>query len=112
MSKDKSGAKIVTNSKIVAELERIRSKHNGVLRPKDVLAAARNSRNPLHSQFCWDDSVAAEKYRLQQAQTLIISVKVVKPATAGAVVRVRPYTSLPSDRISGGGYRHIDDVLS
>ena len=39
--------------------------------PKQILDYARNPDTELHKCFEWDDSVAAEKYRLQQARTVV-----------------------------------------
>jgi len=44
---------------------------NGTFTPKDVLDTARPKRSPLHKYFEWDDSEAAEKYRLQQAGAIV-----------------------------------------
>lgn len=53
----------------------------GKLTPKLVLDTARDPEHPLHSHFEWRDDIAAERYRLDQARTLIRSVRVVyKPA--------------------------------
>lgn len=41
---------------------------------KELLDRARPSRSPLHHLFEWNDSVAAERYRLQQARQIIASV--------------------------------------
>lgn len=43
----------------------------GALTAHDVLELARPKTSPLHEYFEWDDSVAAERYRLRQAQKLI-----------------------------------------
>lgn len=39
--------------------------------PEEVLEKARNEKTELHKCFEWDDDVAAEKYRLQQARQII-----------------------------------------
>lgn len=39
--------------------------------PKQILDYARNQNTELHKCFEWDDSIAAEKYRLQQARTVV-----------------------------------------
>lgn len=44
---------------------------DGELRQEAVLAAARNPASVLHGAFEWDDSAAAEQYRLIQAARLI-----------------------------------------
>lgn len=42
-----------------------------VVTPQNVLDAARDENSELHKCFEWDDTVAAEKYRLKQARMLI-----------------------------------------
>lgn len=61
---------------IKARLEQIRAKAGGVLRPDDVVKDARSKSSPLHDEFEWSDSAAAEKFRLSQARELIRSVTV------------------------------------
>ena len=52
------------------ELARIYDR-DGRLTPKSVLDESRDENAPLHSCFTWNDSEAAEKYRLQQAGNII-----------------------------------------
>ena len=59
-----------------AELERIEHKY-GQVSPKLVLNESRKETAPLHKVFEWNDSVAAEKYRLQQAGGIINNLVVV-----------------------------------
>ena len=93
------------------ELEVIRVDHDGVIRASDVLDWARqNPDSALHQQFEWADTVAAEKFRLSQARSIIRLVVTVPHREA---VRSRAYVSLPQDRMNtGGGYRAIRDVMS
>lgn len=42
----------------------------------ELLKAASSSRSPLHSQFEWDDTRAAQQYRLVQARVMISSLRV------------------------------------
>ncbi len=48
----------------------------GTLRVDDVIDEARDPDSPLHTEFDWDDSVAAEKWRREQARELIRTVRV------------------------------------
>ncbi len=48
----------------------------GRLFPSEVLNAARDENSPLHDFFEWDDSAAAEAYRLDQARELIRRIKI------------------------------------
>ncbi len=59
---------------IAAELEAIENER-GQLKPEDVVTVAANPEHPLHDCFEWDDTMAAEQYRIDQARTLIRSVR-------------------------------------
>ena len=47
---------------------------DGKVTPQEVLEKARDENSELHKCFEWDDSVAAEKYRLQQARAIIVNL--------------------------------------
>lgn len=97
---------------VLAELDAILAK-DGTLTPQLVLARARDESSPLHSHFTWDDSEAAERYRLDEARRLIVRVKVeIQTRPNEAPTRVRAFTSLMSDRMIGGGYRSTVTVLA
>jgi hypothetical protein len=49
----------------------------GKLTPAIVVDEARDETHPLHNRFEWDDAVAGESWRRQQAHELIRSVRVV-----------------------------------
>lgn len=55
--------------KIGEELELIKSKES--LNPKNVLKRAKSKKSILHKYFEWDDSVASEKWRIQQARGIV-----------------------------------------
>ncbi len=73
------------------ELERIRKANGDQLNPKQVVEVARPSDAPLHAAFTWDDTGAAERWRLHEARHLIRSVRVlvVGSKTEPAFVHVR-----------------------
>lgn len=48
----------------------------GELTPGAVVLSAQNDDSPLHRHFEWDDVVAAQKYRLDQAREIIRSITV------------------------------------
>jgi len=58
------------------ELRRLSEKGGGTLTPSRVVDVARSPLNPLHKYFEWDDAVAAEKYRQDQARELIRCVHI------------------------------------
>jgi hypothetical protein len=88
----------VRSVKIVAkELNRIAKANEGELTPEAVLESARSEKSPLHSHFTWDDTEAAEKLRLIEAQLLIRMVRVKvempgreQPVAVRAFVNVKP----------------------
>lgn len=58
------------------ELDKISMKNNGTLTPNDVVEEARSIYNPLHEVFEWDNTAAADRYRLHQARQLINHITV------------------------------------
>ncbi len=77
---------------VMTELVRLGVRDCG-LTAELVLDQARDKNSLLHGFFEWDDSVAAEKYRVEQAQSLIRAIVVLPeenttPALIRAVVRV------------------------
>jgi len=91
------------------ELEQIREANDGVLRAVDVVEYARDPGTALYQRFEWNDTKAAEQYRLWQARELIRVVVHTRP-TNDASTRV--YVSLADDRRNdGGGYRTLDEVM-
>lgn len=61
--------------RVESELKRLESRA-GTLTPESVIEAARNDKSALHGYFDWDDTIAAHKWRIEQARTLIRSVKI------------------------------------
>lgn len=82
-------------------------KANGELTPGAVVQVARDPKHPLHNRFEWDDSVAAEKYRLDQARQLIRVVKVTE-TRGNELLRTREFVSV--HREAGPSYVPIDEV--
>lgn len=91
------------------ELELIRNKNGGILRPEDVVEFAKNPKTALHKKFTWDNDKAAHEYRLWQARELIrVSVNILPQNNKP----FRVYVSLVDDRKNpGGGYRALVDVM-
>lgn len=58
---------------LLNELREIEAEH-GALTPSHVVARARQPQTALHRHFEWDDSTAADRYRLVQADRLIRKV--------------------------------------
>ena len=100
------------NDDELAELTEL-AERNGVLTPEAVLLQAQNPASALHRRFTWDDAEAAKLRRLDEARNLIMRVKVrIQPRPDQPPITVRAFVSLSEDRVQGGGYRHIETVLS
>lgn len=92
----------------------------GQLTPRLVLDEARDEDHPLHSRFEWDDRIAAEAHRLNQAHELITSVKITYRRTDGSRSDVRAFHAMRStDEDGDGGYEYLpaadiarDEILS
>ncbi len=82
-----------------------KSAKGGILHASQVVEwAEKNRKSALHSQFEWDNSKAADEYRLWQARRLIV-LNIVSEDSSPQVV------SLRFDRPRGGGYRAMNDVV-
>jgi len=77
---------------VYEQLQAIHNRH-GVLTPGIVVSEAANPEHPLHARFEWDDTQAAERWRLNQAQALIRSVNVQIETTEQRIISVRAYIS-------------------
>jgi hypothetical protein len=91
-------------------IEMLRAQSKGELTPQDVLDDAKHSNSPLHSFFEWDDSAAAQHFRLNQARGLIRAVVAIythddKPAT-----RVKAYVHIPEP--GAPHYRSAEQAMS
>ena len=72
----KAGSRMKIDANVAGKVcEDLADKHN--LTAKALLDASRPPDAPLHGAFEWDDGVAAEKYREDQARAIIRSLTVV-----------------------------------
>lgn len=100
----------VSAEKVAIHLQKLEEKNGSVTR-EEFLESARSEDSEMHKLFEWDDGVAAEKYRLYQANTIIHSIKLTvveeekKPVTLSAFV-IPGYTE---EKMMGknGGYINI-----
>lgn len=82
-----------TLGEVCEELER----SEAGLTPASLLEASRDPSAPLHDEFEWRDDVAAEKYRLAQAQSMIRNIVVVSSEDA-APQKDRAYVVTPGGK--------------
>lgn len=99
----------VRKPEVIGTLKQLSAEHGGVLKPEQVVKAARSESSPLHSYFTWNDGEAAEKYRMHEARTLL-SICVEYIGNPEEKNEQRVFVSLRSDRAEGG-YRELVRVL-
>jgi len=89
------------STNLIATLNKIREEH-GLLTPRLLVDLARDEKHPLHTRFEWDDSAAAEKWRLEQAgQLLRVTFKPApgRPAELRAFIAKRGEDTLRSEYV-------------
>lgn len=94
-------------SNVVAEVLRaIADRNGGRLTPELVVEAAKSKDSPLHTHFTWDVKKAAHERWIDQARTLIRSVKV-EITTTQFTVRAPAYVRDPAAAADEQGYASL-----
>jgi hypothetical protein len=99
-----------------AEFERITETH-GAIKPQTVVDESEPESAPLHGHFTWDDGIAANKYRCDEASRIIRSVRIVRDGTPAAeqeVVRALVHVKAHDNEesFSGNGYIGMAKAMS
>ena len=77
------------------------------LTPRTVLEANRKAGAPLHNEFEWDDGIAAENYRLNQARHLLNCICTVSESNDGKEQTTRAFfVTSETD-----GYESLDVII-
>lgn len=96
---------------IKQELDRIKAQSpSGRLTVPSVIESAKSKRSPLHNEFTWDTQEALRKNLETEARNLIQAYHIIVITPSGPV-RTRHFVSLSSDRVNGGGYRTVHEVM-
>ena len=61
---------------LLDQLQKIHKKFGGIT-PAKVVSEAKRKRHPLHKYFDWEDTEAAKKWRLHQANSMISRVQII-----------------------------------
>ncbi len=93
----------ISNPNIIAALTALRGGDGRIL-PERVVEAARDESSPLHNQFEWNDSEAAQRYRIEQARSLL---RVCVTMLPGTNEQIRAFVSLSHE----DGYRSTGAVM-
>lgn len=84
---------------------------NGTITPDAVVIAASDENSVLHEYFDWDDSVAAKKWRIEQARVLIRKVQVIYTIDHQTITSVA-YVRDPNADSKEQGYVSIEKIRS
>jgi len=88
------------------EMEDIRRRNEGRLTPEVVLERARSANSALHDHFEWDDTAAAERYRLGQAGELIRSIQIDVSRSNLETTPIRAFVN-----VQQGGSQHYTSTV-
>lgn len=101
-------AKTANPQRIGEALTTIKASTADKFNSKAVLEGARNPRNYLHRFFEWDNALAAEKYRLDQARELVACIDIVD--TKDPKKRAPAFVSVITRK--GRAYYTVPEVLT
>ena len=90
------------------QLQAIRDEH-GTLTPALVVDVARDPEHPLHPRFEWDDSTAAERWRIEQAGQLL---RVTYRPLPGKPTDLRAFSAVKGEDSPTSDYVPTEDVLA
>ena len=83
---------------------------------KSVVNLARNPKSPLHPAFEWDDSVAAEEYRTEQARKMLHSLRIKVENVTNTSEPVRFFVNIKPTAVDENKpsrlYTSVDNAMS
>jgi len=90
----KNGARVKVAADVAhKELEKIRKKHGEDDLPEAIVMASKIKKAPLHSEFEWDDSIAAHEHRISRARMILRYIEVVYEEDTDGKHPVRFYSA-------------------
>jgi hypothetical protein len=100
-------------ARVVAErVLKLSARHpQGICTAEALVASAASDRDALHAAFEWDDTVAASKYRVDQARHIMRALVILHPDEE-ADDRYQPLVVHVRTRENEGGYMPAADVMS
>lgn len=84
----------------------------GELTPSLVVDTARPDDHPLHDRFEWNDAIAGEAHRREQARRLIRSVRIVDNHDPKKPRHIRAFVSVARGNDTQPSYEPTEDAIS
>lgn len=107
----KTAAGINIDAQTVGErIDELASQNNGLVTPKVIVDDARPEQSLLHPAFEWNDIIAAEKFREDQARHIIRSVTVKYEESPDQQNPIRAFVNVISEE--SRGYINIATAMS
>lgn len=97
----------LSDDKLAALTDIMEQSPDGRLHPPDVVEKARDKSHPLHNDFDWNDTSAAQKHREWQARQLIRYAVRILPTPDGDARTVKVFSRLHGEQ----GYRSTAVLL-
>jgi hypothetical protein len=103
----------LTPQQVGEELERIRQLNGGIVEARHVVDVSRQDGTLLHEQFDWDNDIAGENWREDQARRIIRSIAVVQrdPAT-NREIHQYAFISVAAPFTEGAGYQAVTEAMA
>ena len=76
------------------EIQRITDRNGGCIKPHNIVAESRSITSPIHRCFEWNNKIAADKYRIEQAKYMLRSIVVVQQVPDDEPLLVRAFVSI------------------
>lgn len=92
-------------------IESIQQKNNGVCHPKQLVEVSRSPKAKTHKMFEWNDKVAGERYREDQARLAIRCLVVTYEHGDGKDREVKAFSQVQRDE-DGNGYARTIEAMS
>lgn len=94
----------------------IKKKLGGHITPEAIVEEAADDNSPIHSEFEWDDSVAAHEHRKETARAMTRSIQVIRKEAPNVVAREFEIQIVSSNEAEKKGtpmrcYRTTEDLL-
>lgn len=108
------GSHLNLNAQVVGEeIEKYRQWNGGKLSKEMIVEIAKDPSSPLHKAFEWNDTKAAEEYRLQQAGYMIRSIAVVfEHPDSEKELEVRAFVSVLQPNDEKATYTSIEVAMA
>lgn len=97
----RQGARVSVSAQIAGtELDRIRKSNDGKLMPADIVHESKPKAAPLHNEFEWNNTKAADLWRRDQARYVVSTIRVEYEQTKPVekMIKTRAFTSVETDK--------------